>query len=145
MILSVKWISHAAIYKMHCLISLSTQQLDTMRLSISLYNADMTHALSTYNPTRPLHCSDTIAQVDGRANRSVTSKFQDLDYCWEIEPVKISGIIYDSVVECTCQCTYHLAAKSGYSKTLIIHFSPQDSHAVTLPNDAVAKSDACSS
>jgi len=109
----------------------------------TLNNMDTVSIINLFNERiskRKLFCSDTLFQIDGGANRSVTNDLNNLDAYWEIDPISIQGISKNITIQCTHRGVYYLVTNEGTYIPVIMFYSPQSSHTIISPNDIVKMS-----
>ena len=81
----------------------------------------------------------------GGANKSITNSLDDLEAYWEIEPVPMKGVSLEIKIMCTHRGICNLITRAGNVIPILMFYSPQASHCIISPNDAVAASDDFSS
>jgi len=81
----------------------------------------------------------------GGANKSITNSLSDLEAYWEIDPIPMKGVASNSPIICTHRGIYNLVTRSNSIIPILMLYSPQASHLIISPNDAVVTNEAFSS
>ena len=128
-----------------CTFPLTKSQDQPLTTLKSLSTVDILNALSSNPSSRKLKYRDTIMllqarQIDGGANKSMTNSLDNLEAYWEIEPVPMKGVSSEIKIMHTYRGIYNLVARAGNIIPILMFYSPQASHCIISPNDAVATS-----
>ena len=113
-------------------------QYQTLCVLSNMDTSQVISALNNYTPLKPIKSFNTLIQMDGGANRSITNDLSNLQSYWKIDPVKIHGI--SGTVICSHHGIFNIPTRSGSHIPILMYYSEDTSCTVISPNDAVIES-----